>query len=85
MADKIIHQLLDGKLDPGDIETLIELIQGAAPQPQAPQLQPAQDRRPSLATDELQRRVAYGLAQQARTTTAGLIKRFPALKNARVI
>jgi hypothetical protein len=79
LADKI-HQLLDGKLDDADIETLIEMIQqGATPQV-------AGDRRRGLATDALLRsRVSTGLARQTQTTTAGLMKRFPTLKTARVI
>ena len=82
LADKI-HQLLDGKLDDADIEQLLELIQGAAPQAQPAPI--AGDRRRGMATDELQRRVASGLARQTRTATASLVARFPALKNARVV
>ena len=33
-----------------------------------------------MATDALLRRVSTGLARQARTTTAGLIARFPGVK-----
>ena len=87
LADKV-HQLLDGKLDPGDIEELIDLITGGSP---APQPTPAQDRgrfahdqrMPSAAT--MRRLVAESMKVRGRDQHRNLIERFPALKNARVV
>ena len=81
-----IHQLLDGKLDDGDIETLLELIKGGrrarGPRPSRSR---ATDSRALWHTSAPRAASTLDLAQQARTTTASLVKRFPALKNARVM
>lgn len=79
-----VRELLTGKLDEADLDALLELIMGtgAAPQPQPI----AGDSRRGMATDALLRsRVSTALERQARTTSAGLLARFPALKNARVV
>jgi hypothetical protein len=85
-----IHQLLEGKLDPADIEALLTLIEGpdtdTAP---APGRQAHDGWRPTLALDALmRRRVAesgVARAERAQKQIAGLMARFPALKNARVV
>jgi hypothetical protein len=83
LVDKI-YQLLAGKLEPADLEALIKLIQPDDDEPMPAQ---AQDRR--LALDALiHRRLAQGAqirARRARAELADLGKRFPALKNARVV
>ncbi len=89
-----IHQLLEGKLDPGDIEALIALIEG--PDDTVPV---AQDRRgrgrqahdqrlvmPSKA--EIMRRITKSgelRASASQQQFSNLVKRFPNLKNARVV
>jgi hypothetical protein len=91
LEDKV-RQLLEGKLDEADLAMLIQLIQ---PDEDAPA--PAQDRKrqrqahdsaPKLTLDALIRqRVAESgqrRAAKAQAEIASLMKRFPALKNARV-
>lgn len=88
-----IHQLLEGKLDPADIEALLTLIEG----PDTDTAVPARDRRARQAHDsqrlvmpsraEILRRVAAsGEVRSARILKqhADLCRRFPALATARV-
>jgi hypothetical protein len=83
LADKI-HQLLDGKLKPADIEALIQLIQGGGGEQDGPAQQP-----PDIAQDRMIRRAvapgAQARAKQGAEQHAALIGRFPNLKNARVV
>jgi hypothetical protein len=87
-----IHQLLEGKLDPADIEALLTLIEGPDDTNTAV---PAQDRKrqardqrltmPSKA--EILRRIAASGEVRAARAAKGyeaLVARFPALKSARV-
>ena len=87
-----IHQLLEGKLDPADIEALLTLIEGpdtdTAPAPAQDRRRQARDQRlvmPSKA--EIMRRIAASgevRAARAVQSHADLVRRFPALASARV-
>jgi hypothetical protein len=91
-----IYQLLGGKLDDADIEMLLKLIEGpddnTAPMSAQDRRLQAHDgrRRMVLATDtaEIRRRVAQSgvvRAERAQQQFSNLVKRFPNLKNARVV
>jgi hypothetical protein len=81
LPDKI-HQLLDGKLEPADVEALIALVMGD--EQDVPAKQP-----PNIAQDRMIRRaVAQSAKAHARADAeqrSDLMKRFPALQNARVV
>ena len=84
-----VRQLLEGKLEPADLDALCDLIFGddaPAPAAQDRRRRQARDAMPSRAT--MERLVAQGAAnraQRAMDEIANLSKRFPALKGARVV
>jgi hypothetical protein len=90
-----VRQLLEGKLDPADLDALCNLIFGDddAPAPAAQDRgkrggRQAHDRRPAMPSKAtVARLLAEGAARRAERVLkqhASLMDRFPALKNARV-